>query len=428
MYPSLARRWLFAASCLAFQAAPALAQQPLTLSEAQRVALARSQQLTAQDAAAAAVREMAAAAGRLPDPVLKLGVDNLPVSGPDRLSLSRDFMTMRRIGLMQELTRADKRQLRVERLQRDAQRVQAERELAVASIQRDTALAWIERHYAQAMLDLLLQQAQEIQLQAQGAEVAYRAGTGSQADIFGARAALASLHDRVRQTERQVRSATVMLGRWVGPDNAAQPLAGTVPWQDTAHAHLLIGDHLRRLPQLRVLAAQVDAADTEVRQARANTRPDWTIEAMYSQRGPAYSNMVSIGVSIPLQLDRANRQDREVASKVASLAQTRANFEDALAAHEAEVRVLLNDWTAGKDRLAKLTAELLPAARQRVEAATVSYRTGKGDLMSLLSTRRDEIDARMQLLSLELETARLWAQLNHLTADGGATGSTKEPS
>ena len=58
----------------------------------------------------------------------------------------------------------------------------------------------------------------------------------------------------------------------------------------------------------------------------------------------------------------------------------------------------------------------------------MSYRTGKGDLMSLLSTRRDEIDARMQLLSLELETARLWAQLNHLTADGGATGSTKEPS
>ncbi len=428
MNPSRHHCWLAIAACLASFVAPALAQQALTLPEAQRIALARSSQLTAQDAAATAVREMAASAGRLPDPVLKLGVENVPVNGPDRLSLSRDFMTMRRIGLMQEIPRAEKRQLRVERLQRDGQRVQAERELAMANIQRETALAWIERHYARAMLDLLRQQARETELQVQGAEVAYRTGKGSQAEVFGARAALASAQDRARQAERQERSAGLMLGRWVGPDAAAQPMAGTVPWRETAQAHLLIADHLRRLPQLGVLAAQVEAAETEVKQARADTRADWTIEAMYSQRGSAYSNMVSIGVSVPLQLDRANRQDRDVAAKVASLAEARARFEDAQAAHEAEVRVLLNDWTAGKDRIARLTAELLPAARQRAEAAATGYRSGKGDLMSLLSARREEIDARMQLLTLEMETARLWAQLNYLTADGALSVGTKEQS
>jgi outer membrane protein TolC len=421
-------RWLVAIPVLALLAAPALAQQALTLSEALDLALARSSQLAAQDAAAGAVRERAAAAGRLPDPVLKLGVDNVPVNGPDRLSLSRDFMTMRRIGVMQELPRAEKRQLRVERLQRDARRVQAGRELAVANIRRDTALAWIERHYAQALLEILRQQVQETQLQVQGAEIAYRAGKGPQADIFGARAALANLQDKVQQAERQVRSANVMLGRWIGPDAAARPPAGTVQWKETAHAQLLHTDHLRQLPQLRVLAAQVEAAETEVRQAQADTRSDWTVEATYSQRGSAYSNMVSIGVSIPLQLDRANRQDREVAAKVASLAEARARLEDALAAHEAEVRVLLNDWTAGKERVARLAADLLPAARQRAEAAATSYRTGKGDLASLLSARREEIDARMQALSLEMETARLWAQLNYLTAEGGIPSAAKEPS
>ena len=33
---------------------------------------------------------------------------------------------------------------------------------------------------------------------------------------------------------------------------------------------------------------------------------------MYSQRGPAYSNMVSLNVSLPLPWDRKNRQDREL--------------------------------------------------------------------------------------------------------------------
>src|SRR4051812_46996459 len=59
---------------------------PLTLAEAQRLALERSRQLSAQDHAVIASREMASAAGQLPDPVLKLGVDNLPLSGADRFS------------------------------------------------------------------------------------------------------------------------------------------------------------------------------------------------------------------------------------------------------------------------------------------------------------------------------------------------------
>jgi hypothetical protein len=53
---------------------------------------------------------MAAAAGQLPDPVLKLGLNNLPIDGPDRYSVTRDFMTMRSVGVMQELTRAEKRE------------------------------------------------------------------------------------------------------------------------------------------------------------------------------------------------------------------------------------------------------------------------------------------------------------------------------
>ena len=81
------------------------ADTPITLSEAQRIAAERSRQLTAQDSAVFASREMAVAAGQLPDPTLKAGIDNLPVNGADAFSLTRDFMTMRRIGVMQEFTR-----------------------------------------------------------------------------------------------------------------------------------------------------------------------------------------------------------------------------------------------------------------------------------------------------------------------------------
>ena len=82
--------------------APACADTPpLTLETAVRHALHRSAAHQAAESATQASAEAAVQAGQLPDPMLKLGIDNLPVEGPDRWSISRDFMTMRRIGIEQ---------------------------------------------------------------------------------------------------------------------------------------------------------------------------------------------------------------------------------------------------------------------------------------------------------------------------------------
>src|SRR5437660_10476908 len=115
------------------------AEAPLTLAEAQRRAVDRSRQLVAQDYAVTASREMAVAAGQLPDPVATLGVNNLPINGPDAWSLTRDFMTMSSVGMMQEFTRAEKREARAERFEREAEKSLVERVASIAAIQRDTA-------------------------------------------------------------------------------------------------------------------------------------------------------------------------------------------------------------------------------------------------------------------------------------------------
>src|SRR3954470_14530604 len=139
------------AALAALVAAKAFAAAPLTLDEAQRLAVERSRQLPAQAASVEASRQMARAAGALPDPVLRAGIDNVPAEGPDRFSTTRDPMTMRRIGVMQEFTGGEKRTLRRERYEREAERGEAEARVALAAVQRDTALAWLERYYAETM-------------------------------------------------------------------------------------------------------------------------------------------------------------------------------------------------------------------------------------------------------------------------------------
>jgi outer membrane protein TolC len=407
------------------------ADAPLTLAEAQRLAVERSRMLAGQGSAVAASREMAVAAGQLPDPVLKLGVDNLPVDTSDRFSLTRDFMTMRQIGVMQEITRSDKRQARADRFEREAEKTLAERQATIAAIQRNAALAWLDRYYAEAMATVVAEQSRAARAEIEAAESAYRAGRGSLADVLAARASLVGLDDRASELGRKVRAARIVLARWVG-NSADAPLAGKPTIDairlDSSTLETDIGHH----PELAVLAKKEDVAAAEVRVAQANKKADWSVEVMYSQRGPAYSNMVSVNVSVPLQWDQKNRQDREIASKLAVLDQARAEREDMVRTHIAEVRAMIAEWENNRERQARYERELLPLAAERTQAALGAYRGAKAAMTDVLMARRSEIDVRMQALQLEMDTARLWAQLNFLFPEGDAAthagvNRTKEP-
>jgi outer membrane protein TolC len=391
---------------------------PLSLAEAQRLAIARSRQLPAQDAVAAAARNLAVAARQLPDPVLKLGVDNLPVTGNERYSLAGDFMTMRRVGVMQELTRSDKRRLRAERFERGADKASTEKDRFTAAIERDTALAWLDRYYGEAMLAVLAEQRAQATLTIEAAAGAYRGGRGAQADVLAARAALGMIEDGASELDRKLRNATVRLERWIGAA-AQQPLFGE-PDVDTLRFGLAALDatslaaHLAHHPDVAVLARQEQIAQVEADLARANQKPDWTVELNYQRRGAAFSDMVSIGVSVPLQWDRKNRQDRELAAKLAAVEQAGDERDEMLREHVADTRALINEWRNDRERRQRYERELIPLAVERNAATLAAYRGGKADIGDVLAARRAEIDLRLQALQLEAATAQIWAQLNFL--------------
>jgi outer membrane protein TolC len=158
-------------------------------------------------------------------------------------------------------------------------------------------------------------------------------------------------------------------------------------------------------------------ADSEMKLADAAKRPDWSLEVAFAQRGPSYSNMLSIGVRIDLPIFQSRRQDPAVASKLALVEQVRAQTEDAKRAHAAEIEIMLADWNAAKARLARYAAELLPLARERTAVSLASYRGGKGDLVPVLEARKAEIETRMNHLNAQGDLARAWAQLNFLLPD-----------
>lgn len=414
--PALA---LFAGACVL----QVHAAGPLTLDEALRLAEERSRQLTAQEAAASASRSMAVAAGQRPDPTLKAGINNLPIDGPDRFSLTHDFMTMRSVGVTQDLTRSSKLKARSARFEREAEVADAGRELALANLQRDTAIAWLDRYFQERMRDVLVSQRDEAGLQIEAADSAYRGGRGSQADVFAARTTVGLIEDRIAQTERQIATAKTQLSRWIGPP-AGEILAAA---PSLAAVNLRPDDLETRLahhPEIAMLLKREELAQAEAEVARTAKQSDVSVEVMYSQRGPAYSNMVSVNLMVPLQWDQKNRQDRELAAKLAMVEQARAEREEASRMHVAEALSMLQEWQSNRERLARYDGSLIPLSTERTRAALAAYRGGGGALTSLLEARRTEIDTRMERLRLEMDTARLWAQINYLVPAGHLAATT----
>ncbi len=385
----------------------------LSLEQALQAATTQSQRVVAAQAQTLAARERLPAAGQWPDPVLSFGVNDLPVTRPDRFSLTRDSNTQRSIGVSQEWTRADKRQARTERAQHEVEAALIAQRRALVDLQRETALAWLDRSLQDDLRALLQTQLTQAEQQAEAAQTLYRNGKGTQADVYLARGEVEQQRDRIAQADRQMAVATTRLARWIG-DSAAQPLG---PRPDFVLPAWLQGDlagHLARHPNIATSVQQQAIAESEVALARAAKQADWTVELSYSQRGSAYSNQVSLNLSVPLQWDPANRQDRELAARMAEVERARAERADLQREHEAEVRTILQQWRSDDERAHRYDTVLLPLAEQRSAAVLGAYRAGTGSLTLLFEARRSELDVRIERLRIEMDRAQLWAQLNFL--------------
>lgn len=388
----------------------------LSLDEALRMAQGNAPALNAASDGARAARELAVAAGQMPDPVLRLGVDNLPVNGPDQGSLTRDFMTMRRIGVMQEYVSVDKRMLLRQRAEIDATRMDATRLTLATNLQRDVATAWLDRHFAIKARELLKSLEAEVDLQLRTLDSQLRAGKAVSGDSPTASALLLQTQDRLLVVDRQERLARIAMARWLGRD-AERDLA-PAPNIEILAMDGTDPELVALVPSVREHAKETELAQSDLAIAESGKRPNWSWELSYSQRGSAFSNMVSFGVTIPLTFNAVNRQDREIAAKKAQLAQAQAAHEDLLREARTSFAAAYAEWQSLVERRRRLSEALLPVARQRIDLTMAAYRSGQGSLSSVLESRRAEVEVQLQLLDLQREAARLWAQLHFVYAEG----------
>lgn len=398
-------------------AAPAFAAPPLALDEALKIAQSRSPQLAAQQASARAAEALVPAAGENPDPQLFFGVENVPAEGPNKWSLDADSMTMKRIGVMQQFVRGEKREERTVKAQAESQREEAFVEMRRADLKRDVAVAWFDRYYAARQLAVVDALAKELELQSTASTADLAAGKAASTDAVMARQARAMLADRRLEIEGRARRAEAMLGRWIGADAEREPERAPDVTALPGHGAMLESG-LDRHPHLAMYAPMETAAEADLKLAEAAKKPDWSVELSYGQRSAPFDNMVTLMVRVDLPIFQSKRQAPVVESKLQALEQVRAEAEDARAKHVADIRAGIADWDIARARLDRQQRDIVPLAEERARLAQAAYAGGRADLASALDARRALLEARLSEIAAESELARAWAQLAYLVPEG----------
>ena len=393
--------------CSAGAAGVAVAE-PLTFDAALELATRSSPDIAVETASVQAAESASVAAGRLPDPKLTVGVENFPVTGEERGSLTRDFMTMRKVGLMQDVPNGAKRASRAAAAAADAERAQAQRRVSILTVRRETALAWLARYYFERRAALFDELDRENQLFSQSVQARFAGGGGMPADVVAPKQEAAELADRRDELAGELAKSKATLRRWTGPAGD-ESLAGDPPTL-TLDTQSLRG-HIHEHPELAVFGPMTQMAQAEVHAAEAAKRPDWGVELAYGRRGSAFSDMVSLQFTLDLPFFTRTRQDPLIAAKRQELNRVEAQRDAMFRDHTEELDAQLAEYEVTSRQLARLREAHLPLAQQKVDYQFASYRAGKGDLTAVLNARRELIDERLKEVELDGKRAAAAARL-----------------
>lgn len=376
---------------------------PLSLEAALDLAVQRSEAARSARAGITSASEVARSAGQLPDPMLRAGVDNLTVTGGDRLSTTRDSMTMKRIGISQEWVSREKREAQQAAADATVSRETVQAEAAIAETRMQTALAYLDAFYAGEALKLTTLMEQHAHEELQASRGRLSSSTGSSQEVLALTASRGVAQDESAETRQQRSAAHVALQRWVGsqPDELLSPPLTSMPSEQA-----YVANH----PTVVATQRDIEVAGRSAALTALQRKSNWTWEVSYGQR-TGYSDMVSFGVSIPLHVAPAQRQDRETAAKLALVDKAEAALSDATRNAIAEYQALRSDVDRLTQRIERYGPAVVTPAQQRTVAATAAYQSNQGSLVSLFAARHADVDAQGKLLSLQRDLAKAQAQL-----------------
>ena len=389
---------------------------PLTLAEAEALALVAEPGQQALEFRAAALDEQAVLAGELPDPMLRVGLNNFPLESG---GFSTEGMTQAMIGYRQSFPAGKTRSLSNEKFSLLSDGVRSNANARGRDVLTATRHIWLELYFLQRSHQLVHESRPFFADLAEVTRSLYGVGRKTQQDVLRAELELSRLDDRLIDIERRQARARAALAEWIGPE-ANRPVAEKLPNWQALPEYEVLEDSLLEHPTLLAAEAQIAASDAGVRIADERSKPRWAIDVGYGYRsgllpnGEPRSDLVTVGVTVGLPFF----SKKSVDSTLSAALQERSAVTSSKLRLERELRRRLEgeyaQWRDLTRQLSLYDQQILGQAEDQADAALLAYRSDTGDFSDVMRSYIGFLNTRIEHIRLQVARAQSYAVLANL--------------
>jgi outer membrane protein TolC len=410
----------YAVSALSLQEAQLLA---IELDPWQQMSRLQEQALVADSSAAATMS----------DPVLSLGVANLPTDG---FQFNQEGMTQLKVGLSQQFARGDSLDIKRRQLLNLAARHPLLRQDRQEKLKVMVAKLWLDAFTAQQKIQVVTSSRPLFVQLSDIVEASYGSAQGRtrQQDVIQSQVELARLDDRLSALVSERDSKLASLTEWLYQDegqslnsaSASLLLPDNRPQIDLPDANVLhllkqrnktqLAQLLARHPAMLAVQQHINSQLDGVELAKQKYQAQWGVNASYAYRdndvnGNSRADFFSVGLSVDLPFFTSQRQDKEVES--ASLQAEAAKTEQQLLLRNLMAQAI-NNWQAAEQtqqRIVQFEHVILPQLAEQAEATLNAYTTNDGDFADVMRSRIVQLNTELDVIKLQNELAQYQVQL-----------------
>jgi len=400
-------------ACISSAEEPVIRVEPLV-----QEALEKNPKIFAAREKHAALKEKIPQAGALEDPMLGLGVVNLP----NNFDFNEEDMTMKEVSVSQKFPFPGKRGLSEEIAAKEAEAGGIEVDDIANQVARDVKTAFYDLSHVYRAMEVTQRYKSLLEELVKIAQTRYSLGLSIQDDIIRNQVEISKMVDDLIMLEQKKRAVAAKLNYLLNrPRNS--PLGRPAEFEFkrmTFSIEELQQQALADNPMLKALKQDIAGRTKNVALAKKDYLPDFGIRFAYGQREDRldmYTGMVELNLPIFIK----SKQERKVAEAYADVRSAQAKYDGA----QNEILYMIADMGSMVQRLERkidlYRTGIIPQARLQIDTAMSAYMVNKADFMTLL-------DSRMRLYRYELDYHEALTDYEKsLAALEAAVGTTLSP-
>jgi len=407
----------------------------ITMHDAVKIAIQHDPWLIGNQLQERALRTASQGANNLPDPVLSVGLLNLPSDG---FAFDQEPMTQIKVALAQSFPRGDSLAIKQKQLSLQADQHPYQREDRKAKIKVTVSQLWLDAIKADQIIRLIERDRVLFEQLVDIVKASYASAQGNtrQQDVIRAQLELARLDDRLAAVNSQRDVALTDLFEWL-PASAQQAVSATflesilappsfslpelsadikvlLQRKDNTGLSQLLTQH----PALLAIEQSAKAGNTAVNLAKQKYKPQWGVNASYGYRdddqfGQSRADFFSIGITVDVPIFGYAKQDSEVAASrlMADVIETdkrllqQRMFAKMLSLYQQVVRF--------SQREEGFFGAILPQAQEQANASLSAYTSDDGEFSEVMRARITQLTAQIDLIDIQIEKFKIRMQLGY---------------